>query len=48
MMNYWWIFGMVVCLIALFFAWVMCRISAMADERFAGDDFLSKVKEGEK
>ena len=40
MMNFWFIFGLFVCLIVLFFTWALCRISAMSDARFAEDEFF--------
>jgi len=41
MPNFYWIFGLFVCLIVLFFAWCLCRISAMSDARFAEDEFFA-------
>ena len=38
MPNFYYIFGLFVCLIVLFFAWCLCRISAMSDDRWAKKD----------
>ena len=49
MMNFWYIFGLVVCLIVLFFAWALCRISAMSDIHSAGiyDQWIADSQNGE-